>query len=265
MNAMCENKELIVGYVYDELSPDERETLNAHVAVCAECRIELDELRVTRMHLAQWAPPEPDLGFRLIRGGAAQPPASPGRSRFVPPFAFAAAAVIVLAVAASIANVEVRYDADGMTVRTGWAREIATRNAQLETTPVESRQVGATVPGSEDFATLDRRLREIELALASAPPDSAPPLQMVSADSGLSDAEILRRVQQLVREAEERQETAVARRLLQVLHDLEVQRRADLAVMQQGLGHYQGLTNAEIAQNRDMLNQLVQVATRQEK
>ena len=39
MNAMCENKELIVGYVYDELSPDERETLNAHVAVCAECRI----------------------------------------------------------------------------------------------------------------------------------------------------------------------------------------------------------------------------------
>ena len=228
MNAMCENKELIVGYVYDELSPDERETLNAHVAVCAECRIELDELRVTRMHLAQWAPPEPDLGFRLIRGGAAQPPASPGRSRFVPPFAFAAAAVIV-------------------------------------TTPVESRQVGATVPGSEDFATLDRRLREIELALASAPPDSAPPLQMVSADSGLSDAEILRRVRQLVSEAEERQETAVARRLLQVLHDLEVQRRADLAVMQQGLGHYQGLTNAEIAQNRDMLNQLVQVATRQEK
>ena len=41
--------------------------------------------------------------------------------------------------------------------------------------------------------------------------------------------------------------------------------KADLAAMQQGLGTYQGLTNAEIAQQRDMLNQLYRVAARQEK
>lgn len=259
---MCENKELIVGYVYDELSTEERAALNAHVGVCAECRIELEELRVTRMHLAQWSPPEPDLGFRLIRGGAAPAPALPRRSRFVPPFAFAAAAVIVLAVAAAIANVEVRYGADGMTVRTGWARETASRNAQLATGPLEVREAGAAVSG--DFAALERRLREIESALASAPPATAG-MQLASGEPRMSDAEILRRVRQIITEAEVRQETAVTQRLLALIRDFDIQRRADLAAIHQGLGQYQGLTNAEIAQNRDMLNQFISASVKQEK
>ena len=57
-----------------------------------------------------------------------------------------------------------------------------------------------------------------------------------------------------------------ARRLLQMIRDFDNQRRADLALIQQGLGTVQGLTNAEIAQNRDMLNQFIRAnATRQEK
>jgi hypothetical protein len=69
----------------------------------------------------------------------------------------------------------------------------------------------------------------------------------------------------MISEAEVRQETAVAKQLLQVLRDVDHRRRADIALIQQGLGQYQGLANAEIAQNRDMLNQLYRVATRQEK
>ncbi len=70
----------------------------------------------------------------------------------------------------------------------------------------------------------------------------------------------------MVSDAEARQETAVAQRLLQVIRDFDNQRRADIALIQQGLGQYQGLANAEIAVNRDMLNQLVRAATtRQEK
>ena len=254
---MCESKELIVGYVYDELSTDERTGFEAHLIGCVDCRVEIEELRSTRMHLALWAPPEPDLGFRVIRGGSIPAPALPRRSRSVSYFAFAAAAVVVLAVAAAIANVEVRYESGGMVVRTGWVGQVPDNvQAQAQSgTPVAANQTRLTA--AADFEALDRRLRQIEASLTA---QSATGVQVAS-DSRMSDAEILLRVRQIVREAEARQETAVARRLLEVVTDLDRQRRTDLALIQQGLGQYQGLTNAEIAQNRDMLNQLVRAAT----
>lgn len=268
---MCESKELIVGYVYDELSNDERATVDRHLVGCVECRIEIEELRSTRTHLTLWAPPEPDLGFRVIRGGAAAAPALPRRSRLVPAFAFAAAAVIVLAAAAAIAKVEVRYGSEGLMVRTGWTTvqtPEATTPSRVELagagTPAANQAVPASVM-SADFVSLDRRLRELEAALAQAPAGS---VQTASA-SGMSDVEILRRVREMVREAEARQQTVVTERLLEVMKDFDRQRRTDLAMIQQGLGQYQGLTNAEIAQNRDMVNQLNQLvraaATKQEK
>lgn len=255
---MCD-KELIVGYLYDELPATDRAVLEAHVATCGSCRVELEELRTTRMHLAQWAPPEPELGFRLIRGGSAPAPALPRRNRFVPAFALAAAAAIVLAVAAAIANIEVSYG--DVTVRMGWARQSPQpgMNAGVPGAAPASESLAAA--SSEEFAALDRRLREIESSMLTAAPSG---VQTASA-SGMTDAELLRRVRQMVSEAETRQETAFARRLLQVLRDLDNQRRADLALIQQGLGQYQGLTNAEIAQNRDMLNQFIRAASRQEK
>jgi hypothetical protein len=255
---MCD-KELIVGYLYDELTAADRRAFEDHVAVCAECRIDVEELRTTRTHLALWAPPEPELGFRVIRGGAAPAPVLPRRNRFVPAFAFAAAAVIVLAAAAAIANLEVSYG--NVSIRTGWAR--GGDQPQLAPGALDDATDGAAprAAASSEFAALERRLQEIESALRAAP---AAGVQTASA-SGLSDADLLRRVRQMISEAEDRQETAFARRLLQVVTDLDNARRADLALIQQGLGQYQGLTNAEIAQNRDMLNQFIRAATRQEK
>jgi len=82
----------------------------------------------------------------------------------------------------------------------------------------------------------------------------------------MADAEMLRRVRQIVSEAESRQQVAVAQQLLQLWRDFDRQRRTDLAMIQQGLAQSQGLTNAEIATQRDMLHQLVRAAsTRQEK
>lgn len=253
---MCECQELIAGYLYDELSPPERLEFEAHLRGCAECRGDVDGLRATRVHLASWSPPEPDLGFRVIRGGAAPAAALPRPRRLAPAFGFAAAAVIVLAAALAIANVEVRYGGDGVTVRTGWAESPVTPAPATNPAP-------AAVPAAAaEFAALDRRLRELETAMTTTGAGT-----MSAADAGgLSDTEILRRVRQIVTEAEARQETAFARRLLEVVRDFDRQRRADILLIQQGLGQYQGLTNAEIAQNRDMLNQLVRAAaTRQEK
>lgn len=255
---MCDSQERLIGYVYDELPPGERQALTAHLATCRECRAELQGLRGTRAHLSLWSPPEPDLGFRVIAGGSAPAPALPRRMRPAPAFAFAAAAVIVLAAAAAIANVEIRYGGGGLVMRTGWAGDtVRPSTPAAATTPVPAGV-------SADFAALDRRLGQIEAALAAQPSGDAAPMAATT-EMRMSDAEMLRRVRQIVSEAEARQETAVARRLLQVVRDFDQQRRTDIALIQRGLDQYQGLTNAEIAQNRDMFNRLVRAASRQEK
>jgi hypothetical protein len=258
---MCD-KELIVGYIYGELSRDEREMLDAHLAVCADCRIEIEELRSTRQHLTLWGPPEPDLGFRVIRGGAAPAQALPRRSRVASAFRYAAAAAIVFAAGAAVANLEVRYGADGLIVRTGFARgAVAAPDSQAASTATPS---GQAVPASAsaDFIALDRRLREIERVL-SAPPSSG---VQTASDTRMSDAEMMRQVRRIVSEAEARQQTDITRRMLDVARAFDLQRRADIAYFQQGLGQYQGQTNAEIAQNRELVNQIIRAAaTRQEK
>lgn len=259
---MCDSQELLVGSLYNELSPGERQTLQAHLAGCGECRVELEGLRATRTHLALWSPPVPDLGFRVILGGSAPALALPRRMRLAPAFAFAAAAVVVLAVAAAIANVEVRYDNDGLMVRTGWVASVpAATGAQAN--PAPNAGSAEPVATGDPFAVLERRLQEIEQALASQPVNGTQ--LATSTITRMSDAEMLGQVRRIVHEAEARQNTVVAERMLAVIADLQRQHRADFAVMQQGLGQYQGMTNAEMAQTRDRVNQLMRVANRQEK
>ena len=74
---MCDSKELLVSYLYDELDAAEREEARRHLASCAECRAEVAGLRATQRHLATWAPPEPDLGFRIVRNSAPRRPRLP--------------------------------------------------------------------------------------------------------------------------------------------------------------------------------------------
>lgn len=255
---MCEKQELLITYLYDEVSAEDRQAWDAHLRECAECRDELEGLRSTRGHLALWAPPEPDLGFRVIRGGAAPAPALPRRMRFAPAFAFAAAAVVVLAVAAAIANIEIRYGSDGMVVRTGWARADAQPAVQTAATPTAGGPDAAA-----DFTALNRRLDQLESALASQPAGSA--ATQASDRTGMADTEMLRRVREIVSEAESRQRVTMAQVLLQAVNDFERQRRIDLAALQQGIGNERALTNAEMAQTRDIVNHLMRVATKQEK
>ncbi|MBA3296941.1 MAG: zf-HC2 domain-containing protein [Acidobacteria bacterium] len=272
---MCENKELIVGYLYDDLTEAERRSFDAHLVTCDECRVDLAGLGATRGHLAIWAPPEPDFGFRMIREAPA-PPARvlPVGSRWMSAFGLAAAAVLVLAAATAIANLDVRYDSSGLVVRTGWSPrggQVAqgrppenvgpkAENVRVQAGVAASTQ-GATTTTNTDLERLDRRLRELERATTQS--DRVP--NQVAGGPRMSDADLLRRVREMVGAAESRQQTIVAQRLLQVVRDFDRQRQSDLAAIQQGLGTYQGMTNAEIAQQRDMLNQLYRVAARQEK
>src|SRR5438067_11786169 len=68
---MCEDKELLVSYLYGDLPDGARAAFESHLRGCAGCRAELKALRAVRSDLAAWAPPEPDFGFRVMnaRGG----------------------------------------------------------------------------------------------------------------------------------------------------------------------------------------------------
>ncbi len=237
---MCNDHELIVGYVYGELSGVERRAFEAHLAGCAACREELTGLRATRVHLAAWAPPEPDLDFSIVRGGSA-PAAPPRRSWFAPAWGLAAAAVLVLAVAAAIANVEVRYDATGFTVRAGWAGDGAT--------PGDVRraegQAAADAPdrSAARIAALDARVRELEAALARQPAGG------VSAAAGttMSDAEMMRRVREIVGQSENRQQRELALQLAQVVANLDRALQVNYMRINRGLGQHREETQAEVA------------------
>ena len=116
----CEDRERLVSYLYDDGSDTERAAVEAHLARCAACAAELAELRAVRASLADWQPPESALGFRITRDSA-DPPARAWWP--LPAWAQAAAAVLVLGAGAGLANLEIRYDNQGLTMRTGWARE----------------------------------------------------------------------------------------------------------------------------------------------
>ena len=243
---MCDNKDLLVGYLYDDLTPEQRLTFDAHLRGCAGCRQEVAALRATRGHLATWAPPEPDLGFQIVRHAVeSRGKVLPFRSRWMPAFGFAAAAVLVLAVASAIANLEVRYDNGGLVVRTGWAQTEAAAVQTAGTRDAAQPVMTTANAVTADFSAVEQRLRAMEAALAAQPAGAA----------RTADAELLRQVRAIVRDAELRQDAALNQRLLQVMQDAERQRRTDFAMLQQGSAQYQGITNARLAE----INQTLRV------
>jgi hypothetical protein len=217
---MCDSKELLVGFLYDEIDPVSKRTFERHLATCSDCRDELAELGATREQIALWAPPDADLGFRIVRG--ANTPAPP-RSRFPffsfspsPAWGLAAAAVILLAIGAAIANLDVRYGSEGLVVRTGWNHDTG---AQAGVTPVDWKA---------QAQELDRRLRDLEQSASSR---SA--VQTASTSSEMSDAELIQRVRDIVGQSETRQQRVVATRLSELMREVDAQRRLDLATIDQ--------------------------------
>jgi hypothetical protein len=228
---MCDSKDLLVGFLYDELDADGRRTFELHLAACAECRDEVAGLRTTRTQLARWAPPDPDFAFTIVRRSTAAP-AVP-RFRLSPAWGLAAAALLVLAAGAAIAQVEVRYGADGLVVRTGWQKGIVTATAPSNS---DARVTAA------DWEALSRRLGDLEAANRRGQP-------VVEAGQPMSDGDVLRRVRELLVASEARQQ----RSLVRAIQDLNAQRQVDLVAISQGLTRLQNTSDAEVKQYRDLI------------
>jgi hypothetical protein len=261
---MCEDKELLVSYLYDDLATGDRATFEAHLRGCAECRGELKALRAVRSDLAAWAPPEPDFGFRVVRGGrdaaatdvreAIAPPVQSWRAWWTPA-AGLAAAVLVLAAAASLAHVEVHRGPDGITVRTGWASSspIASSVSGGANQTFVSRDVRLSPASDAEFlAGLERRVNALEAASHDSGLRNASTLSARS-----SDAEIIKRVRELLTQSETRQQGELALRISQVIRDVDAQRVADLSRIQKGLSNIDATVTAEAAAHRDLTNYIL--------
>jgi anti-sigma factor RsiW len=265
METMCTytgRDDLLIAYLYDEIAPAERTAFTAHLAACGRCSRELGELRGVRSTLSVWTPPEP------ARATSHEPPGSEPRAAShepratrqwwheIPAWAQVAAALLVLGVSAGIANVDVRHDQSGWTLRTGWSTTpaaVSTGPAAAHAAPVPA---GSSAPWRADLAALEQQLRT---ELHAVPP----PSRVVSAASTISDAELRRRVRSILDESERRQESELALRVAEVLKDVSAQRQADLVKIDRSLGVIQSNTYGEAMKQRELINYLVKVQQKQ--
>lgn len=254
----CDDKDVLVAFLYGELGADERRQVEAHLDLCPTCFDEVGGLSGVRQELAAWLPPEPELGFTIVQKAASVLRPARWWAGPIPAWAQAAAAVLVLAGGAAIANVQVRYDDTGVTVSTGW------RSVPSSATTVAPAAVNTSAPADQEWRTALTALEgDMRREMKSLKHASSPAVQTALAGAGGSDAALLKRIQGLIEESEKRQRQELALRLTQFGRDVDMQRRADLVRIEQGVGQLQGRTGAEVARQREVLNYLVRVSGRQ--
>ena len=250
---MC-NKDLLVSYLYEDLGTADTLAFEAHLRACDACREELDALRGVRVDLSTWAPPLPELGFRIVRDAkrAPSPLARAGawRAWWTPAAGLAAAAVLVLAAASAIAHVEIHRGPDGITVRTGWSASAPASGRSLGETGARDVRLSAPGTGADFVSALEKRIAALENAVRGA--SAVRNASTLSARS--SDAELVKRVREMVAQSETRQQGELALRLAQVIRDFDAQRTADLANIQRGFRNIEAMTTNEIAAHRDLAN-----------
>jgi hypothetical protein len=244
----CGENAALVGYVYGECDPRERQAIDKHVAGCVACAAELASLRSTRESLTNWAPPEEGLGFQIVRSTRSlpetretQPPEGGGSearswyARPVPVWTQAVAAALIFAAGATL----------------GVVRGIAPTTEVPGAAPISVVDDAASI---SDLEALERRLRaEISrIPVATALVDEVAP--------AASEEQILGRVRTLIEESERRQQRELALRTAQVVRDFDSQRQADLAQIQSSFGQIEGLTGAEVREQRQMLDYLIRVS-----
>ena len=142
---MCDDRERLIGYVYDECEATERQQIEDHLAGCVDCRREIAGLRAVRQDLLAWDVPSHASVWR---------PVTPARTmswRDVPAWAMAAAAGLVLMAGA----------AGGAAAQVLLSRPTAQVAQSEASAPMTVRPAVAETPTTTDVAALERRLAVI--------------------------------------------------------------------------------------------------------
>jgi Putative zinc-finger len=278
MSFSCTDKDTMVAFLYGECDDATRREVNAHLTACPACADEVRGFARVRETLSRWAPPERVGSFRLVRDEPSETPAPatvlrPARwwQVAVPAMARVAAAILLFAGGAALANLDVRYDKDGFSVRTGWqprtesvrpaaamAAVAADRGAAQvstvasTTTPASGQ---AESPWRVDIAALERGLREEfhrQLAAARVSGAGAVPTS-ASVDASAGETRLMNQVHALIDESYHRQQVEMAYRISQVERDMQAQRKADFVRAQQTFGQLDG-PPIYLPEQRQMMN-----------
>src|SRR5438874_1125986 len=223
--------EALVTYLYDDDSDvSARAVFDAHLATCVRCTDDLAALNGVRTQLARWSPPEPKL-WNSGQAGVGSPQSATRNPqshwwREIPAWAQVAAALLFLGVAAGIANLDIRYDNTGLSVRTGWSRQAVT--AVPIATAVTPSGIASQMNVAATREELDAVERRLKTEFHAPPVSSATAAGQVAPARVSSDADIVRRLRALGDESEERQQRELALRLAEALRDVNMQRQADL-------------------------------------
>lgn len=252
----CDDKATLVAYLYDEIDAQDRQRVDEHLRQCAACAAEVGALAGVRIELTQWSAPNAELGFSIVRGDAPATAVAPAPSaavlrpaqwwHTVPVWAQAVAAILVLAVSAAIANVQIKSGPDGFVVSTGWMTPAAA--------PAAVAPASTAAPESEAWRpaliALEQQLRDEIRATKETGT-----LRAASRSEG--DTATIARVRALLEAAETKQNRELAFRMTQLMSDINVQRRADLLRVEQAIGH----TGVEMAKQRQQLNYVIRAST----
>ena len=250
----CGDPGALVSYLYNDGTPEELAAIATHVQTCEACTMELASLGDTRERLSAWSPPQTELGFTLSASDAL-PVSATGPAPAVAaadlPWWRQSSPVWMQAVAATMVF------AAGMAVGTsgrgaGPVSPVSTAGAP-QPALAQPAALKEEIVSRRELTDLEERLRAELTRLSPAP--AAQPVQ--TAVRSTDDEALMTRFRALVSESEERQRSELALRTAQVLRDIEIQRKVDVATLQQDIGKIQGVTGAELRQQRELYNQLI--------
>jgi len=259
----ADRDETLVAYLYGDIEPSQRAAFDAHIATCERCRHELADLQRLRGQLQSWA--APDIPRPLAAPAPARVDPVPHTGvraalRDIPAWAQLAAALLVLGVSAglagAIANLDVRYERGGLTVRTGWSHPGPREGAADPNAPAGtgSMAAAAAVPWQRDLDALERRLRT---DFRGSPPAASTALAAGAAVSG--EAPVLRKVRALLEDSERRQRNELALRIAEVVQEFDTKRGTDLANIR-SMKTIQSATGLEVVRQQQWLNLLTQAS-----
>jgi anti-sigma factor RsiW len=234
---MCEQRENLVAYLYDEADANERRSMETHLASCETCREELRAFRDVRQDLLAWDVPAHESVWKPFVTARTQPV-----WRQVPAWAMAAAAMLVFAIGV----------AGGFAGRVIAARTAAPADVQVAAATAPAPPAAQPVPAAQapqlasatpsvsldEFRALQSRIGNIERAALTRPASSSAP--------AVSDAAILAQVEQLIRESEGRVNHKTSQKILSIIADMDKSRRADNAMLLQQISDMQERTNGSI-------------------
>lgn len=247
----CRERDLLVSFLYGECDAADRQRFEAHVQQCAACAEELESFTAVRGALAEWAPPDAQLGFRVVPAAEATPPVAPATpswwSGFLQPgWNLAMAATLVLVVAAAVASIEVRYTDGGFVFRMGWTQSPAPDTGAVRgdivlappsaALPVPVSGGGAAPPWQSDLLALEEALRDDFAAVLDPGGRTSLSRPVASRPAVTSGDELMQRIQGLIAESERRQRQGFASSLIDLTHEFDLQRRADQQRVQEEMG-----------------------------